>query len=112
MIRNTGMVNAGFSRYLMEGLKSGIPPTEAMLIKKNTMLTKSRQKPIEYMSLLSNTTMFFRSPFKKYLGRIADPMKNATNAIIRVMNKLFETLLRDNSRKQANRRSTMRGLKI
>ena len=35
MIKNTGMVNAGFNRYLIEGFKSGIPPTEATLMKKN-----------------------------------------------------------------------------
>jgi hypothetical protein len=46
------MVNAGFSKYLMEGFMRGIPPTDAMLIKKKTMLAKVRQKPIEYISFL------------------------------------------------------------
>ena len=95
------MVNAGFKRYLMEGFKSGIPPTEAMLMKKNTTLIKNRQKPIEYMSLLSNLIRFSRLPFKKYLGRMVDPMKNATNARINVMNRLLETLFRDNIKQKA-----------
>ena len=47
MIKNTGIVRAGFSRYRIEGFKSGIPPTEAMLMKKNTMLINIRQNPIE-----------------------------------------------------------------
>ena len=47
IIRKTGIVKAGFNRYLIEGFKIGIPPTEAMLIKKNAMLTKIKQKPIE-----------------------------------------------------------------
>jgi hypothetical protein len=47
MIKNTGMVKIGFNKYLIEGFKSGIPPTEAMLIKKNTMLINIKQKPIE-----------------------------------------------------------------
>ena len=47
IIRNTGMVKAGFSRYLMDGFKRGIPPTVAMLTKKNAILTKIKQNPIE-----------------------------------------------------------------
>jgi hypothetical protein len=47
IIKNTGMVNMGFSRYLIEGFKRGIPPTDAMLMKKNTILTKVTQNPIE-----------------------------------------------------------------
>ena len=47
IIKNTGIVNAGFNRYLIDGFKRGIPPTEAMLIKKNTILTRIKQKPIE-----------------------------------------------------------------
>jgi hypothetical protein len=52
MIKNTGMVNAGFRRYLIEGFKSGIPPTEATLMKKNTILINIKQNPMEYMSFL------------------------------------------------------------
>ena len=47
IIKNTGIVKAGFNRYLIEGLKRGIPPTEAMLMKKNTMLISKRQNPME-----------------------------------------------------------------
>mgnify|MGYP006874858500 CR=1 FL=1 len=47
IIKNTGMVNAGFNRYLIDGLKRGIPPTVAMLTKKNTILINIRQNPIE-----------------------------------------------------------------
>jgi len=54
MIKNTGIVNIGFNRYLIEGFKRGIPPTEAMLTKKNTILIKIKQNPIEYMSFLLN----------------------------------------------------------
>jgi len=46
------MVKAGFNKYLIEGFKRGIPPTEATLMKKNTILNNIRQKPIEYISLL------------------------------------------------------------
>ena len=112
MIKNTGIVKAGFNRYLIDGFKSGIPPTDATLMKKNTMLINIRQKPIEYMSFLSNLAMFFKSFFKRYLGMIADPMKNPTNARISVMAKLSEILFRDNSKKQANKKSTINGLKI
>jgi hypothetical protein len=47
IIKNTGMVNIGFNKYLMEGFKIGIPPTEAILIKKNPMLINIKQNPIE-----------------------------------------------------------------
>ena len=47
MIRNTGIVNTGLSKYLIDGFKSGIPPTDAILKKKKAMLTIIRQKPIE-----------------------------------------------------------------
>ena len=47
IIKNTGIVNAGFNRYLMDGFKRGIPPTVAMLTKKNAILTKIKQNPIE-----------------------------------------------------------------
>ena len=46
-IKNTGIVKIGFNKYLIEGFKRGIPLTDAMLIKKNTMLTKIKQNPIE-----------------------------------------------------------------
>ena len=47
MIKNTGIVRAGFKRYRIEGFKSGIPPMDAMHMKKNMMLINSRQNPIE-----------------------------------------------------------------
>ena len=46
------------------------------------MLIKTKQNPIEYKSLLLNSIAgFLNSLFKKYLGSIADPIKNAINAI-------------------------------
>ena len=47
IIKKTGIVKAGFNKYLIDGFKRGIPPTEAMLMKKNTMLISVKQKPIE-----------------------------------------------------------------
>ena len=47
IIKNTGIVNAGFNKYLIDGFRIGIPPTDAMLMKKNAILTKIRQNPIE-----------------------------------------------------------------
>ena len=47
IIKNTGMVNAGINKYLIEGCNIGIPPTEATLMKKNTIATSIKQKPIE-----------------------------------------------------------------
>lgn len=47
IIKNTGIVNIGFNKYLIDGFKSGIPPTVAILTKKNTILIKIKQKPIE-----------------------------------------------------------------
>ena len=47
MIKNTGIVKIGFNRYLMDGFKRGIPPTVAMLTKKNTMLINIKQNPME-----------------------------------------------------------------
>ena len=46
------------------------------------MLIKTKQNPIEYKSLILNSIAgFLNSLFKKYLGSIADPIKNAINAI-------------------------------
>ena len=47
IIKKTGMVKAGFNKYLIDDFKSGIPPTEAMLKKKNAILTIIKQNPIE-----------------------------------------------------------------
>lgn len=47
MIKKTGIVNAGLSKYLIEGFRIGIPPTEAMLKKKNAILTNIKQNPSE-----------------------------------------------------------------
>ena len=104
------MVNAGFNKYLIEGFKRGIPPTEAMLIKKNTMLTNVRQKPMEYMSCLLNWMMFFKFLFKKYLGSAVDPIKNAAKAIRRVTARLVDGLFKDNSKNRAKSNRTIKGL--
>ena len=61
------------------------------------MLTNIKQKPIEYMSLLLNVMTLFMS-FKKNLGKILAPMKKNTKAIISVMVKLYEILLKDNAK--------------
>jgi hypothetical protein len=111
MIKNTGIVKAGFSRYLIDGFKRGMPPTEAMLMKKKIMLTNIRQKPIEYMSFLLNC-MILESSLRTYLGSIADPMKNPANPIIRVITRLVDGLLIDRSRNNAKRNSTISGLKM
>lgn len=111
IIKNTGIVNAGFNRYLIDGFKIGIPPTDAMLMKKNPMLTNIKQKPIEYMSLLLNVMTLFMS-FKKNLGKILAPMKKNTKAIIRVMVKLYEILLKDNAKNAEKIINTINGLKI
>ena len=105
------MVNAGFSRYLIEGFKRGIPPTEAMLMKKKTTLTNIKQKPIEQMSFLLNWIMFSKFLFKKNLESKVDPIKNPMNARINVMTKLVEGLLMDKSKNNANKKSTIKGLK-
>lgn len=111
MIKNTGIVKAGFSKYLIEGFKRGIPPTVAMLSPKNTMLIKIKQNPIEYMSFEPNLGMFF-GLFKIYFGSIAAPTKKATNAIRRVMAKLLKILIVDNIKNIANTKRTINGLKI
>ena len=47
IIKNTGMVKMGFNKYLIDGFRRGIPPTVAMLMKKNTMLINIKQNPKE-----------------------------------------------------------------
>lgn len=111
MIKNTGMVNAGFNRYLIDGFKSGIPLTEAMLIMKNTTPINIKQNPIEYISLLLNSRIFLVS-FKKYLGITADPIKNPAKANINVMARLVETEFKASNRNMANMKSTIKGLKM
>lgn len=111
MIKNTGMVNMGFKRYLIDGFKSGIPPTEVMLTKKNTMLISIKQNPIEYISLLLNSRIFLVS-FKKYLGITADPIKNPAKANINVMARLVETEFKASNRNIAKIKSTIKGLKM
>jgi hypothetical protein len=96
----------------MDGFKSGIPPTVAMLMKKNAMLTNIRQNPIEYMSSLLKCMIFLHSSFIKYLGRIADPIKNAMNAMSNVIVRLSDSLFRESKRNPANRIRTINGLKI
>ena len=111
IIKKTGMVNAGFNKYLIDGFKRGIPPTDAMLIKKNAMLTNIKQNPMEYMSFLLKVMMFSLS-FKKYLGNIAAPMKKNKNPIINVSVNLKEIGLNDSDKNAAKTTRTMRGLKI
>ena len=110
IIKNTGIVNAGFNKYLIDGFKRGIPPTEAMLIKKNTIPTNIKQKPMEYMSFFLKLRIFPRLLFKKYFGKIADPMKNAINPIRIVITKLVDGGFSDNIKKIANRNKTINGL--
>lgn len=75
------------------------------------MLIKTKQNPIEYKSLLLNSIAgFLNSLFKKYLGSIADPIKNAINAIANVIAKLAETALVDSIRNAPNTTSTISGL--
>lgn len=112
MIRNTGMVNAGFSRYLIEGFNIGIPPTEAMLMKKNKILTSIRQNPIEYISFLLNSIAILPSFFRKNLGSTAHPIKKATNPMANVTARLLLTEFKDSNRNTENKKITISGLKI
>ena len=64
------------------------------------------------MSLLLNSTIFFKLLFKKYFGSIADPIKNPANARANVMHRLGEGLFIDKSKNNANKKSTINGLKI
>ena len=112
MIRNTGMVNAGFSRYLIEGFNIGIPPTEAMLMKKNKILTSIRQNPIEYISFLLNSIAILPSFFRKNLGITAHPIKKATNPMANVTARLLLTEFNDSNRNMENKKMTISGLKI
>ena len=54
----------------------------AILTKKNAILTNIKQNPREYMSFLLKDIMFLHSSFRKCLGRIADPIKKETPAVI------------------------------
>ena len=94
----------------MDGFKRGIPPTDAILIKKNTLPTSIKQKPMEYMSFFAKLRIFSRLLFKKYLGKIADPMKNAINPIRSVITKLVDGGVNVNIKKIANRTNTINGL--
>jgi hypothetical protein len=47
----------------------------------------------------------------KYLESKVDPIKNPMNARINVMTKLVEGLLMDKSKNNANKKSTIKGLK-
>ena len=112
IIKKTGMVKIGFNKYLIEGFKRGIPPTEATLIKKNTILTNIRQNPIEYMSFLLNCKIFSVFPFRKYLGSMAHPIKKPAKASINVMAKLPETEFSASNRNTEKTKSTISGLKM
>jgi len=54
--------------------------------------------------------MFSGLLFKKYLGRIVDPIINAINAIINVIVKLGDNLFKDNNKNTANKKITISGL--
>ena len=45
--KKTGIVNAGLSEYLKEDFNICNPPTDAMLMNKNTIPINVRQNPIE-----------------------------------------------------------------
>lgn len=55
--------------------------------------------------------IFSKFLFKRCLGRIADPIKNATNPIINVITKLGEGVLIDKIKKNENNTNTINGLK-
>lgn len=113
MIRKTGIVKAGLSRYLIDGFKSGIPPTETIEMKKKTIEINTRQKPIEYRSsVLKSKIGLSEILLSKNLGRIAAPIKKATNPIIIVIVKLKVKLFKDKSRKIAKTKITIKGEKI
>ena len=83
-----------------------------MLTKKNTILIKIKQNPIEYISFLSKCKMFSMPSLRKYLGRIADPIKKAVNAIINVIVRLWDSLFKESNKNPANRKMTISGLKM
>lgn len=113
MIKNTGIVKAGFNRYLMDGFKRGIPPTEAIEMKKNTMDIKIRQKPMEYKSLvLKFKTGLSGVLFKRNLGTTTAPMKKAMKAMAIETTRLKVSLFRDNNKKIAKTKITIKGEKI
>lgn len=64
------------------------------------------------MSFLLNFGMLSKLLFKTYLDSSEDPIKKATNPIISVMVRLVEGEFMDNRRNNANRNSTIKGLKI
>lgn len=55
--------------------------------------------------------IFSKFLFKRCLGSIADPIKNATNPIINVITKLGEGVLIDKIKKNENNTNTINGLK-
>ena len=64
------------------------------------------------MSFLLNSGIFSLSFFKMYFGRMADPIKKAINPMNNVIIRLSEGLFIDSSKKIANIKSTINGLKI
>lgn len=97
----------------MDGFSIGMPPTEAIDMKKNTIATSIRQNPMEYISwLLKFIITFELFLFSSSCGIICDPIKKAINAIMMVSVKLKLSLFKANSRKTANATSTIRGEKI
>lgn len=55
--------------------------------------------------------IFSKFLFKRCLGRIADPIKNATNPIINVITKLGDGVFIDKIKKNENNTKTINGLK-
>ena len=64
------------------------------------------------MSLLLKCTIFSRLLFRKYLGRIVEPIKKAINAIISVTVRLGDSIFNDSNRKMANKKITIKGLNM
>ena len=100
IIRKTGIVKIGLSKYLIEGFKIGIPPTETIEMKKNTTDTKIKQNPKLYISLLLKLIIILPVLLSKNLGITTEPIKKATNPIIIEINKLKLNLFKDNNKKQ------------
>ena len=101
-------MNAGFNKYLIDGFMRGIPPTDATLMKKNTILNKVKQKPMEYMSFLLKWIAFFTGIL---FGMMVDAIKNAINPNSNVITRLVEGGFIDKSRNNANINKTINGWK-
>lgn len=113
IIKNTGMVNAGINKYLIDGCNIGIPPTDATLMEKNTIATSTKQKPMEYISFsLKSIKGFSNSLFSRNFGTITAPIKKAIKAIIMVITRLSLTGVSDSNKNAAKITRTIKGEKI